>query len=144
MKILSQASNYGIRALTYIVSQKRDGYISIGQISEELDISFHFLTKTFQLLSRHGLITSYRGPSGGVALNRPPEEIFLIEVIEILEGKDFFDTCLLGLPGCGEAEPCPVHDFWKIHKEKMKREFSNTTLADLGTRVNIGKMRIKE
>src|SRR5690606_35434260 len=115
-----------------------------GKISEELDISFHFLTKTFQLLTKQGLITSYRGPSGGIALSRPAEDIYLNEVIEILEGKDFFDTCLLGLPGCGEAEPCPVHDFWKVYKEKMKIEFSTTSLADLGTRVTVGNMRIRE
>ncbi len=144
MKILSQASNYGIRALAYLVTQESDGFTSIGKISEELDISFHFLTKTFQLLTRQGLITSYRGPSGGIALTRPPEDIYLSEVIEILEGKDFFDTCLLGLPGCGEAKPCPVHDFWKVYKEQMRIEFATTSLADLGTRVTVGNMRIKE
>src|SRR5690606_23339032 len=102
MKILSRACNYGIRALIYMVA-KNGGteYISIGEISEELDISFHFLTKTFQELNRAKLLTSSRGPNGGVALTRPAEDISMLEVIMVIEGDDFFDACLLGLPDCG-------------------------------------------
>lgn len=143
MKILSRACNYGIRALIYMVA-KNGGteYISIGEISEELDISFHFLTKTFQELNRAKLLTSSRGPNGGVALTRPAEDISMLEVIMVIEGDDFFDACLLGLPDCGGGDPCPIHEVWKEKKEQMREEFQTTSLADLGAKVSEGKMRI--
>lgn len=119
-------------------------YVSIGEISEELDISFHFLTKTFQSLTEKGILKSYRGPGGGVAFVTPPEAIFLIDVVRIIEGEDFFDSCLLGLPGCGEAAPCPVHDFWKEAKGAMKREFETTSLAGLADKVSRQRLRISE
>jgi Rrf2 family iron-sulfur cluster assembly transcriptional regulator len=145
VKVLSRASVYGLRALAYIVSKKEEsGYVSIGEISRELDISFHFLTKTFQSLTQHGILESYRGPSGGIALARPPGQIFLIDIVKIIEGEDFFETCLLGLPGCGEAKPCPVHDFWKKTKEALKKEFETTSLVDLGAKVSEERLRIRE
>ncbi|MCB0549642.1 MAG: Rrf2 family transcriptional regulator, partial [Phaeodactylibacter sp.] len=69
MKVLSKGCVYGLRALLYIVSEKpREEYVNIREISEELDISFHFLTKTFQSLTQKGILRSYRGPNGGVTL----------------------------------------------------------------------------
>jgi Rrf2 family protein len=120
----------------------RTGYVSIGELSEKLDISFHFLTKTFQKLTQHGILESYRGPNGGVALTKPAEKIFLSEIVKILEGDDFFDKCLLGLPGCGEVAPCPVHDFWKNVKGALKEEFDLTSLAELGDKVSDERMRL--
>lgn len=144
MKVLSNASNYGLRALLYIVSRERggDAYISLGEISDELDISFHFLTKTMQLLTQGGILVSYRGPNGGIALKRPAEEIMLIEVVKILEGKDFFDTCMLGLEGCDDCNPCPVHHLWQEIKGKVKHDFATTSLAMMGQRINEQNLRL--
>jgi Rrf2 family protein len=113
-------------------------------MSEELNISFHFLTKILQSLTQQGLLESYRGPNGGITLKRPPNEIFLIDVVKILDGEDFFDTCLLGLPGCGEAEPCPVHDFWKVTKAALKNEFASTSLTELGTKISENRLRLTD
>ncbi|MCF8244126.1 MAG: Rrf2 family transcriptional regulator [Saprospiraceae bacterium] len=143
MKVLSKGTVYGLRALVYLATQKdRTGYVSIGEISEKLDISFHFLTKTFQMLTQKGILESYRGPSGGIALNKPAEQIFLFDIVKILEGDDFFDKCLLGLPGCGDFEPCPVHDFWKVAKAALKNEFEITSLAELGAKVTDERLRL--
>ncbi len=72
MKVLSKATVYGLRALVFMASEKeRTGYVSISEIAERLNISFHFLTKTFQTLTQHGILESYRGPNGGVALTKP-------------------------------------------------------------------------
>lgn len=131
MKVLSKASIYAIRAMIFMACSVEEGYISIKEMSEKLDISFHFLTKLLQELTREGYLLSYRGPTGGVLLNREPRHIIIKDVIHIFEGKDYFKTCLLGLPGCGLEEPCPVHDFWSKIREEMKEKFETTTLADL-------------
>lgn len=143
MKVLSKGCVYGLRALLYLVSEKpQEEYVSIREISEELDISFHFLTKTFQVLTQKGILRSYRGPNGGVALARPPGKVFLADIVLTLEGEDFFDKCLLGLAGCGQAAPCPVHDFWISHKAELRVEFESTSLADMGRKINREKLRL--
>ena len=65
--LLSKSTEYGIRATLYLTSLKQDGYVSIRAISDELDISFHFLTKIFQKLTQAGLLQSFRGPRGADA-----------------------------------------------------------------------------
>ncbi len=122
--------------------KERTGYVSISEIGERLNISFHFLTKTFQTLTQHGILESYRGPNGGVALTKPASEIFLTDIVRVLEGPEFFDKCLLGLPGCGVEAPCPVHDFWKEAKRAMKQEFDVTSLAELGEKVTDDRFRL--
>ena len=133
MKVLSKSSEYGLRALLYMVGKSGgQEYVSIREMSEQLDISFHFLTKILQSLTQANMLVSYRGPSGGVAFNIPPEKILLSDVVRVLEGDDFFDTCLLGLPGCGEKAPCPMHQFWKEIRGALQREFETTSLAEMG------------
>lgn len=143
MKALSMNAVYGLRALMYIAAQgEREGYVNIRKISEDLDISFHFLTKILQTLTQHHILSSQRGPSGGVALLKSPHQTTLLEIIYILEGDRYFSECFLGLPGCGEQQPCPVHDFWRNITMTMKDKFSRTTLAELSDKVRSGEVRL--
>jgi Rrf2 family transcriptional regulator, iron-sulfur cluster assembly transcription factor len=143
MKVLSQTSKYGIRALLYMVTNPGNGeYLSIGEISKEMDLSFHFLTKIFRELTSHGILHSYRGPSGGVALTKPADEIMLVDVVLALEGKEYFDNCLLGFPDCGISQPCPVHDFWKGVKADIQAHLCNTSLAQLGEKIDAKEVRL--
>ncbi len=77
-----------------------------------------------------------------MALTKPASEIFLTDIVRVLEGPEFFDKCLLGLPGCGVEVPCPVHDFWKEAKRAMKQEFDVTSLAELGEKVTDDRFRL--
>jgi Rrf2 family protein len=125
-----------------VTKKDEQEYVSIREMAEKLEISFHFLTKILQELTQAGLLVSYRGPSGGVAFRKPPAEIRLIDVVLVLEGNDYFDKCLLGLPGCGERSPCPMHDFWKGVKATLKKEYENTTLAELGQNTQKRHLRL--
>lgn len=129
--MLSKSCEYGLRAALYLASLDREGYVPIRSVSDELDISFPFLTKIFQQLNDAGLLTSHRGPKGGVALTKRPEEIPLYDIVVAIDGRDLFEECVLGLPGCGEAEPCPLHDRWSEEKERIERVFREKTLAEL-------------
>ena len=106
-------------------------YVSIRTVSDELSIGFSFLTKVLQELNDAGLLTSKRGRGGGVALTRPPSDISIYDIVVALEGDELFNECVLGLPGCGEAEPCPLHDHWTDERERMETKFRETTLAEV-------------
>lgn len=143
MRIISRSGEYGLRALLYMVAHREEGtFVSIRGMAEELDISFHFLTKILQVLTQKGFLHSYRGPNGGIAFQISPENILLSDLIRALEGDDFFDKCLLGLPGCGERQPCPMHNFWKTIRAAFKEEFETTTLADMGQTTRENQFRL--
>lgn len=105
-------------------------------------ISFHFLTKILQSLTQASVLVSSRGPNGGVAFNRPPEEINLLTVLYVLEGDDFLTKRLLGLPGCGEYAPCPMHQSWSVIRPQLRKLFEETSLADAGKSVQFERLRL--
>lgn len=140
--LLSSACVYGLRAALYLAADSERDFRSIGEISERLDISFHFLTKTLQQLSSAGLLESQKGPKGGVRLTGPASEITLIEVVAAIDGRDLFTECALGLPGCGSEKPCPLHDQWADTREKIKEMLEENTLEDLASKGKNMNLRI--
>lgn len=142
--LLSKSCEYGIRASLYLAARHEEGYLSIGEISNELDISFHFLTKIFQKLTQAGLMTSYRGPNGGIALARPASQITLLDIFLAIDGPALFTECVLGLPGCGNQTPCPMHNQWAEQRARLEAMFAKTTLAEMGDDITSLDLRLKD
>jgi Rrf2 family protein len=122
--------------------EKDRQFVPIKEISQNLDISFHFLTKILQTLSQGGLILSFKGPRGGVKLARPSSEISILDVVHILDGDQIFEQCILGLPGCGELKPCPLHDSWKKNREKIKSDFDAADMFSLAEKIKEQELRL--
>ncbi len=147
--LLSNGCEYGLRAALYLASLEDDpaeegaAYVSIRQISDALDISPSFLTKVLQQLTQAGLMQSLRGPKGGVALARPVGEILIKDLVVAIDGPGLFSECVLGLPGCGEEKPCPLHDSWVTERERLERLFERMSLADLADRTHTSDLRLK-
>lgn len=140
--LLSRSCEYGLRASLFLVSHQSGAFISIREMSEKLDISFHFLTKTLQELTGAGLMESHKGPKGGVRLKKPGSEITLFEVVLAIDGETVFTECVLGLPGCGTEKPCPLHDIWGDTRDHIQGMLQNTTLAELAEKGKEGNLRI--
>ena len=145
MSILSKACVYGIRAALYVSAQDRDReFVPIRQIADELNISFHFLTKILQQLTEGDLMKSYRGPNGGVSLAKPSHQITVLSVVEVIDGAGVFKDCILGLEGCGAQKPCPLHHAWSKERKQLESLFAGTTLKDLAAGFNLGRVRLTD
>jgi len=118
-------------------------YTAVRTISGELDISFHFLTKIFQHLTRSGLVDSYRGPNGGIRLSGDANEISVRDIIVALEGDKMFTECVLGLPGCEESHPCPLHSHWAKVRQEVETMLGSKSLKDIGEDLRSGGYRLK-
>ncbi len=140
--LLSKSCEYGMRATLYVSSRDHDEYVPIRVISADLGISAHFLTKILQQLTRAGIMKSFKGPRGGVALARSASDISLMEIVEAIDGPELFSECMLGLPGCGERKPCPLHDRWAEERTRLSRLFSQTTLDEIADPINRKAFRL--
>jgi len=142
--MLSNTSKYAIRAVIYLAlfasSEKRAG---IREISNKLDIPTPFLGKILQMLAKHNILSSSKGPHGGFSLKRPAMDISIMEIIEIIDGTDLFDTCVIRTTKCNTDEPCSLHDKIAPLREKMKSLYMNETIADLASEFRQGKERIR-
>ena len=136
--LLSRACEYALQALLYIAAAPNGKYILAREIAEHHDLSYHFLGKILQGLVKNGLLTSQKGPGGGFMLAKSASEITLLEVIHAIEGPNVLEGCVLGLPRCGEPNPCPVHYHWAQVKEQIYNMFASQTVAQL---LDVAKQR---
>ena len=140
--ILSKSCIYGIQAAIYVAAQGGGRFVAISTVAEQLNISFHFLTKVLQQFTQAGIMTSYRGPRGGVMLANSTESVTLYDMICAIDGSEMFTECMLGLPGCGMQEPCPAHEHWVEVRQKFTHIAKKTTLHALAARANQLNVRL--
>lgn len=127
--LLSKSCQYALRASIYLARQPEGQFVATRGMCSSLDISFHYLIKIMQKLNKHDLIHSERGTRGGIRLARPAEQIFIKEILYIIEGHDFFSRCVLGFPDCGDPDKCALHNEWVIVKQEIELFFGETTLC---------------
>ena len=138
--LLSQSCIYAIKAVLYLAREynaEDDSYTSTRDIGNELDISFHFLSKVLNKLAESGVIVTYRGPKGGVKLSKPPSEITLSEITKAVEGKEVLDKCLLGDEHFEKHFLSEFHKRWKISREFLHDKLWKATLHELAQQKKI-------
>lgn len=135
MGVISSTSTYAIRAALYVAAADlaEGEFVSARRIAEALDVPQAFLGKVLHGLTQAGILTSLRGPTGGVALARPAAEITLSDIVCSAGDDGVFHECVLGLPECSETAPCPMHDTWREPRRRIELLFAKTTLAALVT-----------
>jgi Rrf2 family transcriptional regulator, cysteine metabolism repressor len=82
---ITTKSPYALQALAEL-GRSGEGPIPIGELARRRDIPVQFLEQLFATLRRAGLLKSQRGVKGGYTFARPPGEITVLEVVELLEG----------------------------------------------------------
>lgn len=138
--MFSRSCQYALQAVLYITLHGgNNGAVKIKDISESQDIPIHFLGKILQILVKHKVLISIKGPNGGFALGVKSEDISLLEIVSTVDGLDIFDQCGIGFKVCSDDQPCPVHNEFKDVKAKIKALLENKTIAELCEDVKNGK-----
>ena len=128
---LSKQSQYAILAMAYLAGQPPRRLVPIREIGASVDVPRPFLSKILARLSKGGLVKGRRGPHGGVMLSRSAAQTSLGDVVHVLDGPLNHTRCYLGLPGCNERNPCPLHETWKRVRADLDRELRELTVEDL-------------
>lgn len=76
---------YALRALSEL-GRAGERPVPIGELARRRDIPVQFLEQLFAVLRRAGVLRSQRGVRGGYSFARAPEEITVLEVVELLDG----------------------------------------------------------
>jgi Rrf2 family transcriptional regulator, iron-sulfur cluster assembly transcription factor len=133
--IFSRQCEYAIQALIYLAKKTPAQWTSIKEIAEQLKIPQHFLGKILQSLSTKGILNSQKGLFGGFNLNKPAKEIFLVDIVEAIDGDAYRNICVLGFPNCSSHSPCPVHEQWKDVRAKIVDMVIEKSLYEMATEI---------
>ena len=131
--IFSRACEYGIRAVLYLAAMPEGRLVQVRDVASKLEIPSPFLSKIVQTLTRRGILHSQKGPGGGICLGKSAETILVVDVVGAIDGMALSETCVLGLPNCSDAAPCPFHDQWDSIRGgimKMLKDKSVSQLAE--------------
>ncbi len=127
---LFKSSEYAIRCLVYMAVNQNALY-SVKTLSNALDIPYKFLGRLMSRLGAAGIVTAQHGKHGGYCIARPLDQIHLADIIDIVEGLESYERCILGFETCDDRNPCPLHEQWKSHKEGILHMIHSVTLDEM-------------
>ena len=128
---LSTRGRYTTRALLDLALHQGEGTVPLKDIAKRQQISLRYLEHLITPLKTGGILQSTRGPRGGISLAKPPEEIKLSEVIQLLEGSIAPSECVDNPGICSRSPFCVTRDIWSEMKRAMDGILESTTLQDL-------------
>ncbi len=130
MKLITREIDYAVRALIHLAANRNE-MVTVPELVDELGITRPFLRKIMQLLAKAGVIESYKGNKGGFRLIKKPGDIYLIDLIEIFQGKFSLNECLLNKDICPNKGNCILKDRVDDIEEKVKKELEFIDLKSL-------------
>ena len=83
---ITTKSPYALQALAELGRQGAEKPVPIGELARRREIPVQFLEQLFATLRRAGILRSQRGVKGGYSFARPPAEITVLEIVELLDG----------------------------------------------------------
>jgi len=129
---LSKSFGYSLRGILYIaLLQDEQRNIQIDEIAAKLSVPRHFLGKILQNLVKADLLKSTKGPNGGFTLNENTMSTPLIKLVEVMDGMEQFNVCVLQFRNCSQINPCPLHHEAEQVKSDFLKVLKQTTIADL-------------
>ncbi len=130
MKFITREIDYAVRALIYLAGNVKR-IVPVTELVEELGITRPFLRRILQELAKVDVIESYKGNRGGFRLKKSPDDIYLIELVEIFQGKFSLNECILNKDICPNRGNCILKSKIEDIEKKVKKELESINLRAL-------------
>jgi Rrf2 family protein len=125
---LSAKTEYACLAMLQLAEDFASGEpVQIRRIADEHGIPSRFLVQILLQLKGASLVVSTRGAAGGYRLARPPHEITLAEVIDVMDGGDRPESSAAHTTPLTRALLETRHALYESQRDRLEA----TTLADL-------------
>jgi len=130
---ISQKGLYALQAMTMLARRYEQGAVRIRDIAYEEALPEKFLELILLELKNARLLESVRGAKGGYKLRRPPSEIYLAEIIRLIDGAlaPFADAEQLRDLIENDVERRALYQVFLDVRDAAAKILENTSLADL-------------
>jgi FeS assembly SUF system regulator len=109
---LSKLADYGTVVLTAMVHEPQRSR-SAAEIAAAIHVPAPTVSKILKILARGGLLASVRGAKGGYLLALPPEQISLVDIINVMDGPIGMTECSVTPGLCLQESGCAVRANWR-------------------------------
>ena len=104
---------------------------SAAELAETARLELPTVSKVLKPLAHAGLVTGFRGASGGYKLARTPAQISLIEIVEAIEGKLGLTECSGEHSNCEHEPHCGTRGHWHRVNEVIAGALRGVSLAEM-------------
>lgn len=139
--MITKTSRLAVKSLIYLALSDESQPISPRLIAEKIGASPSYTAKITRMLVKSNILQAHRGSKGGVILNKLPEAITLLAIIEACEGKIVGDYCI-DLDTQME-NVCSFHQAVLEAHQATTGVLSRWTLADLTARTGPSELIAK-
>ena len=131
---LSTKTRYATRAMLDLALSYESGPLTAKEIANNQQVSAKYLESLLAVLRSAGFVRSVRGAKGGHMLAKPPDQITLRQIFEILEGNEGLVHCTTKSETCERANICVTQEVWVQMYAACIHVLESMTLADLARR----------
>jgi len=130
---ISQKCLYALEALMTLGHRYGTGTVKIRQIAMDNDLPEKFLELILLELKNARIVESVRGAKGGYQLRRSPSEIYLSEIIRLIDGPlaPFGDADQLRTLIAKNDEHRALYEVFLKVRDSAVKILDSTTIADL-------------
>ena len=122
----SQATDYALHAMLYLVEEAPDKPVSVQLLAEKMGVSQTYLSKMLTKLVKAGLIHSVSGANGGYRLKRNQDEITILDVIHAIEGTASIFECSFN-----HGRECLIQQVVVEAEQQMEQFLRSQKISDL-------------
>jgi len=134
--MLTRRAKYGLMALVYLAERPTGQPVLIEDLSRDERIPQKYLERILLDMKRRGFLQSRKGRGGGYMLNKPASEIFLGDVLRIMDGplapvpcvsKTAYAPCI----ECRDENACKIKKVMKRVRDAIADVLDATSLEDM-------------
>ncbi len=134
--MISKKTKYGLHALIHLAQKRESGVVLIEDLAREKHIPKKFLEAILLELKKKGILQSKKGKGGGYSLARHPRDIYMGEVVRLLDGPIAPVSCVSqsAYQKCDECQDevtCGIRIVMKDVREAMSQILDHTSLEDV-------------
>ena len=128
----TQKSKFATRALIELALDDCGSPLGVTEVARTQRIPERFLEQIFGDLRRAKILESRRGARGGFCFAIPPEEITILDIVEVLDGEVRPARCSAG-GKCyiADAPLCVTSKIWDEAREALEGVFGRYTIAQI-------------
>jgi Rrf2 family transcriptional regulator, cysteine metabolism repressor len=129
MKV-STKTRYGLRIIVQLAEALPEGKAVKGKdIVGKQGISEPYMEQIMIKLRKVGWVSTERGCQGGYRLNIAPEDVTILDFIELFEGPLTLVDCVGGDKRCMHMDKCRTSVSWQMLAEGFQNEAKKISLA---------------
>jgi len=127
---ISKLTDYATLVMVEL-SEARSEVLSAHALADRTRMELPTVSKVLKLLSRAGLVQSFRGANGGYSMDRDAGSISVAEIIAAIEGPIAMTECSVEVGLCSQEDSCGLRSNWQRISSAVAKAMENVTLAEM-------------